>query len=790
MDQDGDLDIAFTNSRGVHWQRQQEGEFQAATRIAIEDDFDRLHSTDVDGDGDVDLIVTPNDDTDVVWIENINQWSTPQVHAIYEPSDEGPILVTPADLDLDGDLDLLLFDNDASELSWFETTSATNRFDIQHVLWSDAPALDQVFAVDLLGGTSPEILVHDNATGSTWMLQLTDENWSAPTEVYATPDSRSTLIVIDEAHGNGPTELILASDGVARRLVPTEADNFELGDTRFTYSVSQPAFHVIDLDGNDESDLLVFGGAQVELLKQNIDQSFSSVATHALPSDVRGVAFNNAGSPTLLYATPTELAILSGAAAEFELQHASPIGPQLSDLDSLQAADIDQDGRTDLVTVANGRLLWRPQRESEVFASPIPVDARSADFSDARVTDIDGDGDADIVARSGLSLWLYRNMGYGNFAAGQRLRQGGVTGFRLADLDHDGLDEIITILYLGNDDDDDEPRDLEVLSLTADGSVTREFEASFPYTIVDVQAARLRSGELADLVIRLDDRAQHPDNDVIEIYRQGAELQFTQFVTSAPILIDHERNQYQLADLDGDGAAELVVSRETHLSSITIDDDGLVESEHIFDTRTRNTVFEFNDLDRDGDLDLIINEHGASVAWNDGNGQFENLQPIGAHLSYQQAHVFADLNFDGSTDILIGTRSDLLLSIGQTDMPVGDVNQDGSVNLADLTAMQLAILNSDLSPDEVRRYDLDSSGRVDASDGMTMAHGVLDLVIGDINLDGVFDSSDLVELWQASGTRYEDEVDGNSLWLDGDWTLDGDFDSADLVFALRFGRYT
>lgn len=63
-----------------------------------------------------------------------------------------------------------------------------------------------------------------------------------------------------------------------------------------------------------------------------------------------------------------------------------------------------------------------------------------------------------------------------------------------------------------------------------------------------------------------------------------------------------------------------------------------------------------------------------------------------------------------------------------------------------------------------------------------------DLVPGDANRDGVFDSSDLVAVFQIG--EYDDGIAKNSTWGDGDWNGDGEFDSADLVVAFQSGQYT
>ena len=58
---------------------------------------------------------------------------------------------------------------------------------------------------------------------------------------------------------------------------------------------------------------------------------------------------------------------------------------------------------------------------------------------------------------------------------------------------------------------------------------------------------------------------------------------------------------------------------------------------------------------------------------------------------------------------------------------------------------------------------------------------------GDANLDGEFNTGDLVEVFAAG--EYEDGIAENSYWTEGDWNSDGDFDSSDLVVTFRGGHY-
>jgi hypothetical protein len=63
----------------------------------------------------------------------------------------------------------------------------------------------------------------------------------------------------------------------------------------------------------------------------------------------------------------------------------------------------------------------------------------------------------------------------------------------------------------------------------------------------------------------------------------------------------------------------------------------------------------------------------------------------------------------------------------------------------------------------------------------------IERIIGDVNHDGIFNSSDFVLLFQNG--EYEDGIPGNSTFDEGDWNGDGDFTTADFVVAFQAGTY-
>jgi hypothetical protein len=124
-------------------------------------------------------------------------------------------------------------------------------------------------------------------------------------------------------------------------------------------------------------------------------------------------------------------------------------------------------------------------------------------------------------------------------------------------------------------------------------------------------------------------------------------------------------------------------------------------------------------------------------------------------------------------------------SFGQpNDGPLaGDLNEDQRVTAADVDWLYAELRKDQPDP----RADLNGDGLFDAEDRTEMVERILQTTFGDANLDGIFDTADIVQILQAG--QYEDAVDGNSGWERGDWDGDGDFTTNDLVLALQRGSY-
>ncbi len=101
----------------------------------------------------------------------------------------------------------------------------------------------------------------------------------------------------------------------------------------------------------------------------------------------------------------------------------------------------------------------------------------------------------------------------------------------------------------------------------------------------------------------------------------------------------------------------------------------------------------------------------------------------------------------------------------------GDFDASGEIDIHDIAVLISAIL----AAENTDNLDFENDGVVDERDLEILVNMVFRTYLGDANLDGVFDSQDLVLVFQSA--EYEDGDNDNSTWSEGDWDGDGDFAS-------------
>ncbi len=117
-----------------------------------------------------------------------------------------------------------------------------------------------------------------------------------------------------------------------------------------------------------------------------------------------------------------------------------------------------------------------------------------------------------------------------------------------------------------------------------------------------------------------------------------------------------------------------------------------------------------------------------------------------------------------------------------TDVITGDYNGNGALDAGDLDLQAAAIAEGNDPPE----FDLNGDGVVDHDgDRIMWLHELKKVFVGDVDLNGSFDSSDFVAVFVAG--KYE--TGEHASWAEGDWNADLIFDSGDFVAAFADGGY-
>ena len=209
MDGDGDVDIlaAAFESNDVSWfENDGTPNNNTWTEHVIDASFSgprQVYATDMDGDGDMDVLGAAASGDDISWWENTSIIpSLPTITTEYsvDGSFNGSISVYATDMDGDGDVDILGAAKDGNDISWWENDGTPNNSSwTEYLVDGDFGGVRSVYATDMDGDGDVDILgagennndiswwINDgNPKQNTWTEYTIDASFNGAFSVYAT----------------------------------------------------------------------------------------------------------------------------------------------------------------------------------------------------------------------------------------------------------------------------------------------------------------------------------------------------------------------------------------------------------------------------------------------------------------------------------------------------------------------------------------------------------------------------------------------------------------------------
>ena len=688
IDADGDLDViagTFTSDGKIVWYEKFDGLYnysiQQTINVQNTQVWDMLVE-DLDNDGDLDVVAYLLYEAKVVWYaydaesgkfgpQQIITTQVPEINKIFA-----------ADIDNDGDIDILTDASTQNSVSWYENTDGLGAFGPSQIIYSQNGNAYAVEAHDIDNDGDIDVVstyVTDNDEDIVAWYENIDGEGTFSEEHIITIRPDSPLIDFGVADIDNDDDLDIYFLSRAEKLVAWFENENGLGDFGAEHVIAEQNFvptsiKSSDVDGDGDEDVLVFSYFDESLSWYENENGLgafgarqiitTNMVTPGLSYDQNWFALNDLDGDLdkdliLTSYNGGKLGIFANidGAGNFQPQHI--IFKEAENPRHSQIADMDNDGDFDVLASSFGdvRIAWYENIDGQgKFIKQIAISTQPESSFQNSAVDIDGDGDLDVIAVSSIGITWYENVdGQGTFGGNHLITNetDDCRSFFVGDIDGDN--------------------DLDVVSSSQNDLKIAWYEnldglGSFgPQQVVLDSIYYPRS-------IYLEDMDNDSDLDIVVAFPPGGLIIWYENIDGQGTFnVEHLVDPFVYAsvsiivkDIDGDSDKDILYA------DISGDTIGWYENENGLGAFGEKQIVSLEtwgvnaihaaDIDLDGDFDVLsASGLDQKVAWYenlDGQGVF-GPQKIISIGSTQPNSVYAgDLDGDGDLDVVFTSDYD------------------------------------------------------------------------------------------------------------------------------------
>ncbi|WP_299116814.1 T9SS type A sorting domain-containing protein [uncultured Winogradskyella sp.] len=458
IDDDDRLDILFNNSlnKKVSWYKNLGSAIFGTEQVIVESVYysDKyLYAADINNDNNIDVVTSSSDESQISWHKNLAGLGDFGGQNSVSSFVYGINNFVKADLDHDGDFDLISSSEFDGKIAWYKNVNGLGEFtDKQIIINNTLNVVREVFSKDIdLDGDMDIIALghlHIFYEPSRITVYLNDGNANFSEQIILDDDGRLDHLIVEDIDGDYDADLIgIIDDNNLYRKINNGDGTF--GDTEVIVNnmASNPLdVKLEDIDNDGDKDIFISHSNGDFSIYTNSDGQ----GTYTLGQVISGEAsnpyllyivdINNDGLKDILYRdNNSEIAYM------LAIDNQGTFGSKVVAVSSsanfirgLYAIDMDNDRDLDIVSSTyfgsnDNQVVWFENFGNLNFGPAIEIASNIGVLKHVDALDIDDNGSLDLIMATGdfQLMWL-ENLG---------LSSNEINGTLLLDLDNDGCNE-------------------------------------------------------------------------------------------------------------------------------------------------------------------------------------------------------------------------------------------------------------------------------------------------------------------------------------------------------------